>query len=159
KLFRLPSRSSVGTLLERLSVIPLIGGGIFLLVTGLANINLWYPWTFNFRTSHYWVAWITIGALVVHVGAKASITRRALARPSDHPSMATPSVSAGTLDRRGFLGLIAGASGLLTVLTVGQTVWPLRKLALLAPRRPDTGPQGFPVNRSAAAAGVVTAAR
>ena len=31
-----------------------------------------------------------------------------------------------------------------------------RKLALLAPRRPDTGPQGFPVNRSAVAAGVVT---
>jgi len=55
--------------------------------------------------------------------------------------------------------LVAGASGLLTVFTVGQTVWPLRKLALLAPRRPDTGPQGFPVNRSATAAGVVTAAQ
>ena len=49
--------------------------------------------------------------------------------------------------------------GLLTLVTVGQTVWPLRKLALLAPRRPDTGPQGFPVNRSAVAAGVVEAAR
>ncbi len=48
---------------------------------------------------------------------------------------------------------------MLTLFTVGQTVWPLRKLALLAPRRPDTGPQGFPVNRSATAAGVVTAAR
>jgi DMSO/TMAO reductase YedYZ molybdopterin-dependent catalytic subunit len=45
------------------------------------------------------------------------------------------------------------------VLTVGQTLWPLRTLALLAPRRPDTGPQGFPVNRSAVAAGVVRAAQ
>jgi DMSO/TMAO reductase YedYZ molybdopterin-dependent catalytic subunit len=47
----------------------------------------------------------------------------------------------------------------LTLVTVGQTVWPLRKLALLAPRRPDTGPQGFPVNRSAVAAGVVESAQ
>ena len=47
----------------------------------------------------------------------------------------------------------------LTLVTVGQTVWPLRKLALLAPRRPDTGPQGFPVNRSAVAAGVVDSAQ
>jgi DMSO/TMAO reductase YedYZ molybdopterin-dependent catalytic subunit len=35
----------------------------------------------------------------------------------------------------------------------------LRTLALFAPRRPDTGPQGFPVNRSAVAAGVVESAR
>jgi DMSO/TMAO reductase YedYZ molybdopterin-dependent catalytic subunit len=45
------------------------------------------------------------------------------------------------------------------VFTVGQTVRPLQRLALLAPRRPDVGPQGFPVNRTAAAAGVVEAAR
>ena len=32
--------------------------------------------------------------------------------------------------------------------TVGETVSPLKRLALLAPRRPDVGPQGIPVNRS-----------
>ncbi len=37
-------------------------------------------------------------------------------------------------------------------------MWPLRKLALLAPRRPDAGPQGFPVNRTAEAAGVTRTA-
>jgi len=58
------------------------------------------------------------------------------------------------LDRRRFLGAVFGTSALLTLFTVGQTFWPLRKLALLAPRRPDVGPQGFPVNRTAAAAGV-----
>ena len=78
KLFRRPVFSGLGSLLERLSLIPLIGGGIFLLFTGLANINLWYPWPFNFRTSHYWVAWITIGALIVHVGAKLTTTRTAI---------------------------------------------------------------------------------
>jgi DMSO/TMAO reductase YedYZ molybdopterin-dependent catalytic subunit len=43
------------------------------------------------------------------------------------------------------------------VLTAGQTVAPLRRLALLAPRRPDVGPQGLPINRTAAAAGVTAA--
>ena len=39
-----------------------------------------------------------------------------------------------------------------------MTFEPLQKLALLSPRRPDTGPQGFPVNKAAAEAGVVAAA-
>ena len=140
--------------------IPLVGGGIFLLFTGFANINLWYPWPFNFRTSHYWVAWITIGALVVHIGAKFSTTRR-----DDHrrpPGVDAPPVAVerSTPDRRTFLGLgRRRRRACSTLFTVGQTVWPLRKLALLAPRRPDTGPQGFPVNRSAEAAGVVDAAQ
>jgi DMSO/TMAO reductase YedYZ molybdopterin-dependent catalytic subunit len=151
-----PVLSSIGVFLERVSLIPLVGGGIFLLFTGLANINLWYPWPFNFRSAHYWVAWITIGALVVHVGAKLTTTRAAFSRrvPLD-PAVAP----ASSMDRRRFLALVAGASGMLTVFTIGQTVWPLRQLALLAPRRPDTGPQGFPVNRSAVAAGVVDVAR
>jgi DMSO/TMAO reductase YedYZ molybdopterin-dependent catalytic subunit len=153
-LFQRPVLTSAASVLEKVSIVPLVGGGIFLLFTGLTNINLWYPWPFNFRASHYWVAWITIGALVVHVGAKFTVTRHALARPP------VDGLDAGSgPDRRAFLGLVAGATGMLTLVTVGQTVWPLRKLALLAPRRPDTGPQGFPVNRSAVAAGVVESAQ
>ena len=160
KLFRRPLFSGLASVLERLSLIPLIGGGIFLLFTGVANINLWYPWPFNFRSSHYWVAWITIGALIVHIGAKFTTTRSAITRRTDDAVPLDDSVPEGAsaVDRRRFLTLVAGASGMLTLLTVGQTVWPLRKLALLAPRRPDSGPQGFPVNRSAVAAGVVKAA-
>jgi DMSO/TMAO reductase YedYZ molybdopterin-dependent catalytic subunit len=45
-----------------------------------------------------------------------------------------------------------------TVLTAGQTVPPLRKLSLLSPRS-GKGPQGVPINRSAAAAGVLQSAR
>jgi DMSO/TMAO reductase YedYZ molybdopterin-dependent catalytic subunit len=152
ELLRRPVVRGVASALERVALVPLVGGAVFLLFTGLANINLWYPWPFNFRTSHYWVAWITIGALVVHVGAKLTTTRAALAR-RDVAAPAGPGP-----DRRQFLGLVAGAAGMVTLFTVGQTVWPLRKLALLAPRRPDSGPQGFPVNRSATAAGVVAAA-
>jgi DMSO/TMAO reductase YedYZ molybdopterin-dependent catalytic subunit len=46
-----------------------------------------------------------------------------------------------------------------TVTTVGQTVRPLRNLALFAPRRPDIGPQGIPVNKSAVGARVVADAQ
>ena len=82
--------------------------GIFLLFTGLANINLWYPWPFNFRTSHYWVAWITIGALVVHIGAKFAITRSALRECGTRSDAGADDADAArhreSPDRRAFLG-------------------------------------------------------
>jgi hypothetical protein len=167
KLFAWPPFTSVAHLVERLAIFPLVAGGVFQLFTGLANVNLWYPWPFSFRTSHYWVAWITIGALIVHIGAKWANTRAALferkrtdayledaERPPD-----THREPASAFDRRTFLATVFAAAGAVTIFTVGQTVRRLRKLALLAPRRPDVGPQGFPVNRTAAGAGVVQSAR
>jgi DMSO/TMAO reductase YedYZ molybdopterin-dependent catalytic subunit len=160
KLFAWPPFNSAAHLVERLAIFPLVAGGVFELFTGLSNTHLWYPWPFNFRTAHYWVAWITIGALVVHIGAKWARTRATLF-VDDASTDAAASASAATtsaFDRRTFLATVFAAAGAVTVFTVGQTVSPLRKLALLAPRRPDTGPQGFPVNRTAATAGVVDAA-
>jgi len=164
KLFAWPPFHGVASFLERISLLPLVGGGLFMLFSGLANINLWYPWPFNFPIAHYWVAWITMGALVVHIGAKATITRDSLRRTTRDPESTVATSDAAPvpvtgLTRRQLLATTFGVSGLVTLLTVGQTVSPLRKLALLAPRRPDTGPQGFPVNRTARAAGVETAAR
>jgi DMSO/TMAO reductase YedYZ molybdopterin-dependent catalytic subunit len=159
KLFAWPPFTSVAHLVERLAILPLVAGGVFELFTGLADTHLWYPWPFNFRSAHYWVAWITIGALVVHLGAKWATTRAALF--TRNSSAEAPPADTGTsaFDRRTFLATVFAAAGAVTVFTVGQTVRPLRKLALLAPRRPDSGPQGFPVNRTAAGAGVVEAAR
>jgi DMSO/TMAO reductase YedYZ molybdopterin-dependent catalytic subunit len=165
KLFRWPPFDGAAGVIERLSLVPLVAGGLFQLGTGLANINLWYPWRFSFPVTHYWVAWITIGALIVHVGAKATITRRAFrrrsatfARAQDPLATSAPSPAARA-DRRAFLAGVFATSGAVTLFTVGQTLRPLAPLALLAPRRPDVGPQGFPVNRTAATAGVVEAAR
>lgn len=155
RLLRWPPFDDVAHALERISLVPLIGGSLLLLFTGLANVNGWYPFPFNFVVTHYWTAWITIGALIVHVGAKWATTWRALERrePAPHDD------AAGAIERRAFLATAAGAAVLVTLVTVGETVAPLRKLALLAPRRPDVGPQGFPVNRSASAAGVTLSAR
>lgn len=160
RLFAWPPLRGALHAVERLALLPLVGGSLFLLVSGLGNVNVWRPWPFGFRPGHYWAAWVTIGALAVHVGAKAAATARVLSRRGPAPATIGAGVEPepGTLGRRGFLGVVFATTGLLTLVTVGQTVAPLRRLALLAPRRPDVGPQGFPVNRTAASAGVLESA-
>jgi hypothetical protein len=151
RLLQTPVVRSLPHALERLSLVPLVGGSLFMLASGVANIDLWYPWSFFFPAAHFWAAWITMGALIVHVGAKLTVTRRAV-RPRSRPLDATS--GAATTGRRQFLAWVGAASATLTAVTIGQTVYPLRHLALLAARRPDHGVQGFPVNRTAAEAGV-----
>ncbi|MGI8810722.1 MAG: molybdopterin-dependent oxidoreductase [Acidimicrobiales bacterium] len=158
-----PVAKRAGQLVERIGLLPLVGGGIFMAFSGVANIAQWYPWKFSFTASHYWMAWVTMGAIVAHVGAKWVTARRSLARPSRRPALADADPVLGTvaetagsgLSRRGLLTTVAAASGLLTITTIGQTIRPLRRLGLLAPRDPAVGPQGRPVNRGAANAGVV----
>jgi DMSO/TMAO reductase YedYZ molybdopterin-dependent catalytic subunit len=159
KLFDRPVFTGFGHVVERVSLVPLIGGAIFQLTSGVANIDQWYPWPFGFRVSHYWIAWVTIGGLIVHVAAKWHVTRHALAGAASASSERHQAPAAATTERRAFLLTVFGASGLLTLFTVGQTLRPLERLALLAPRRPSVGPQGFPVNRTAAQVGVVDSAR
>ncbi|PZF85650.1 molybdopterin-binding protein [Jiangella anatolica] len=154
RLFRWPPVSGVAHAAERLLLVPLVCGAVFQLFSGVANVSRWYPWGFYFPAAHYWVAWITVGALVAHIGAKGAVVRAALRRPGHPVAAAAP----GTLGRRGFLGAVAVAMGVVTVTTAGQTLTPLRPLTLFAQRRPDIGAQGLPVNRSAVQAGVVDAA-
>lgn len=152
-----PAARDVAHAVERLSLVPLVGGSLFMLFTGTINVARWYaPMRFFFTVSHYWVAWITMGALVVHVAAKISTTRAALSPRS--PELSVPAV-AGGLNRRGFLGAVAATSAVLVGTTAGQTLRPLRRLGVLAPRDPDVGPQGFPVNKAAVEARVVDVAR
>lgn len=152
KFFTWPPFQNPTHAFERLSLLPLVGGSVFLLMSGLNNIALWYPYNFFFRSAHFWASWITIGAMIVHIGAKASITRRSLRRT---PQSQRQPESTGGLTRRGFLGAVAASVGVVTLATVGQTIRPLRNLSLLAPRNPAVGPQGFPVNKTARAARVL----
>ncbi len=154
KLFIWPPVRDVAHLIERLSLVPLVAGSIFMLMTGLINTSSWAPWTFNFTAAHFWTALITIGALITHIGAQLPVTRRALSRDEAR----APEPPGSGLSRRGMLISVAAAAGVATLTTVGQTIRPLRELALLAPRHPDMGPQGIPVNKSAVGARVVDAA-
>ncbi|PSK97578.1 DMSO/TMAO reductase YedYZ molybdopterin-dependent catalytic subunit [Haloactinopolyspora alba] len=158
RLFRRPPVVDVAHAIERLMLVPLVFGSVFLLFTGVGNVARWYPWGFYFPAAHYAAAWITVGALIVHVGAKARVARAALARPPRSPALVSVDPPAGALGRRGFLGAVATAAGVVTLTTAGQTVTPLRPLTLFAQRRPDIGSQGVPVNKSAVQAGVTDAA-
>lgn len=163
RLFQWPLADNALHAVERLSLLPLIGGSIFMLVTGVANIELWYPWVFFFPAGHYSVSYVVIGSLLIHSVAKFATVRRELSprsRPAtaagrvDAETAATATATATAIDRRRFLIGAGSVSAGLVVATVGQTVSPLRKLSLLAPRRPDIGVQGFPVNKTAHEAGV-----
>ncbi|MEP7059472.1 MAG: molybdopterin-dependent oxidoreductase [Actinomycetota bacterium] len=161
RLWAWPPLESVANAVERLSLLPLVGGSLFLLFSGVASISRWLPFSasISFPPAHYAAAWITIGGLVVHVGAKIGATRTALsrgARPGDGTAPMPP-IARG-LSRRGFLGSIAGAAVTLAAVTVGQTLRPLAWAGALAPRDPRVGPQGVPVNKTAAAARVSTLA-
>jgi DMSO/TMAO reductase YedYZ molybdopterin-dependent catalytic subunit len=157
QLFRWPPFTGVTHAVERLALLPLVAGALFQLFSGTANIDLWYPLPLFFPTGHFWVAWLTIGALIVHVGAKWRVTRTVVR--GDHGRAVGVALDpAATRSRRSFLALAAAGSAALTVTTVGETVYPLHTLAVLSPRDLDVGAQGFPVNGAAAEAGVVAAA-
>jgi DMSO/TMAO reductase YedYZ molybdopterin-dependent catalytic subunit len=156
RFLRWPPAPSLEIAVERLLLVPLVCGAVLQLFTGTANIARWYPWPFFFTTTHYWVAWIVIGALVAHTGAKASKARDTLRRAPRHAVVAPP--VRGHISRRAFIGATAGTAAAFTVVTVGQTFSPFRRFVLFAPRRPDIGSQGLPVNRAAAEAGVVALA-
>ncbi|MBX7268622.1 molybdopterin-dependent oxidoreductase [Micromonospora sp. Llam7] len=152
RLFSWPPARSVAHAAERVGAGVLVAAALFLLVSGVLNISRWYaPMPFFFTAGHYWVAWLAVGGLLVHIGVQLPAVRAALARPTGEPRQ-------DGLSRRGLLGGVAAASGLITLTTVGQTIRPLAGLAVLAPRHPGAGPQGLPVNRTADGAGVRAAA-
>lgn len=154
RLFEWPPVRSLAHAVERAGVAVLVAAALFQLVTGVLNISLWYgAMPFFFPAAHYWTAWLAAGAILAHLGVKLPVVRAALRRPVEPPR------SRGGLTRRGVLGAVAVSAGVITVSTVGQTIAPLAGASLLAPRRPGTGPQGLPVNQSAAAAGVTERAR
>jgi DMSO/TMAO reductase YedYZ molybdopterin-dependent catalytic subunit len=160
RLVSWPPFRALADVVERLGLLALVGGGVFMVFSGISNIAQWYPWHFSFTASHYWVAWITIGAIVAHLGAKWSITSSTLRRGRTITE-ADPAIGASAegvhagLTRRGFLGTVAAASAAITTVTIGETLPGLAPLALLAPR----DPRDRPVNKSAANAGVLTSAR
>ncbi len=160
---RLPSLRSAGplavNLVERASIAALVASAIFQLATGLLNTTQWLPWDFSFRRTHYAVAWVAIGSLLVHIAVKLPLTRAVLRADVDDTGHDRPSATRpGALSRRGLLRATWAAAGVAVVATAGATVPFLRKVSVLAVRSGE-GPQGVPVNKSAAAAEVTDLAR
>jgi len=167
KLWSWPPVRSVVHALERLSVLALVAAANFEVVSGLVNIVQWYPWSFFFPRVHYYVAWVAIGSIALHLAVKAPMIAEVLRTRQSHvdeqrsrtpnaqsDGLSTSDGQADRLNRRGLLIAVGAAVATVTVVTVGQTLRPLAPLAVLAPRKPDVGPQELPVNRTAVGADI-----
>lgn len=153
KLFERPVIGGPVRMLERASILVLVAAILFELSTGLLNIAQWYAFKFYFPTAHYAMAYVAAGAVLVHLAVKLPVIRRALGEPLDDLAEGGQVGPSRRTVLRGTWLAVAAA----TVVTVGQTVPVFRRVSVLAPRTGE-GPQGVPVNRSAAAAGVGRAA-
>lgn len=145
--------------LERASIGVLVASAVFQLATGLANAAQWYPWReFSFRTAHYALAWVAIGALVLHVAVKLPVIRAAVGADVDDTALDRPGArEAGAVSRRVLLRGTWAAAGVAVLATAGGTVPWLRRVSVLAVRTGE-GPGGVPINKTAAAAGVLATA-
>jgi hypothetical protein len=170
-----PSREALATVLERASILVLVSAMALELFIGFLNTLQWYPWPFPFKETHYALAWIIVGALLVHLAVKLPLIRRHWSRtpadrtpyaplledqeqtpPGSEPKPASSSLPANItgLSRRGLFRTVAGAGAVIGIASIGQSVPPLGPIAVLAPRKPNVGPQDLPVNRTAHDAGV-----
>jgi DMSO/TMAO reductase YedYZ molybdopterin-dependent catalytic subunit len=156
RLFQWPPIRTPAEGIERVAIALLVASTGFLLATGVANIQYWYVFDFDFVKAHYYAAVVFVAALAVHLVVKLPIvlrayrTRAALAQ--DH--LVAPAPDPATITRRGLLAAVGGGSLALLVANVGESIGgPLRATAFLAPRRSG----GFPVNKTAAAAKVTPA--
>ncbi|WP_229276212.1 molybdopterin-dependent oxidoreductase [Agromyces kandeliae] len=154
RLFTWPPVRSVGHFLERASIAVLVGVSLVEVTIGLMNLVQWYAFPFPFRATHFALAWVLIGALAIHLGVKLPVIARVWRRPRGDRADATGRF----VSRRGFLAAVGAAGASAVALTAGQSVPALAPLNVLAPRRMGVGPQGLPINRTAAQAGVTETA-
>ncbi|AKN15487.1 hypothetical protein B586_01235 [Mycobacterium haemophilum DSM 44634] len=172
RLFVWPPARSIAQLLERASVLMLVGGILFQIVTGVLNIQYDYIFGFSFYTGHYFGAWVFIAGFVLHIAVKmprmiaglTSMPMREVLRtkltdtrpePRDPDGLVAADPGKPTISRRGALGLVGAGVLLIGVLTAGQTLGGItRGAALLLPRGRVRSPGDFPINKTAAAAGI-----
>lgn len=177
RLFAWPAARSIAQLLERVSVLMLVGGILFEMVTGVLNIQYDYIFGFSFYTAHYFGAWVFVIRFLMHVTIKGrrmwaglrSMSLRAVLRTpaaDTHPEpwrpggLAAAEPGPATMSRRGALALVGGGALFLALITAGQTLGGrTRPAALLLPHGRDrgSGANDFDVNRTAAAAGIAAA--
>jgi DMSO/TMAO reductase YedYZ molybdopterin-dependent catalytic subunit len=180
RLFAWPPLRSLANLLERLSLLLLVGGAVFEFATGILNIDYDYSFKFSFYNGHFYGAWAFIAGFSVHAFLKFGRMGRALRSRRFRTELATglaetlpeapipglddPAADSlvaahparPTISRRGVLALVGGGSLAVFVATAGQSIRLLRPLSVLSPRTQSygVGPNAFQVNRTAAAAGI-----
>jgi len=84
KLFTWPPWRSVAQLLERVSLVLVVGGIVFEMSTGILNIDYKNP--IEFYSGHFYGAWAFMAGFVLHVSVKFVDMVRASARGASGPS-------------------------------------------------------------------------
>jgi hypothetical protein len=160
KFWEWPPARSVLHAIERLSIAVLVASALTEVAIGFINILDWYPWHFGFVFVHRMLAYVVIGSLLLHIAVKLPLISEGLATPLAAPPQPgeAPENATSGLSRRGLLTATSAGVVVLVATTVGQTLTPLRRLAVLAPRRPKDGPLGIPINKTASEAGVLRTA-
>ncbi|MYS33118.1 DMSO/TMAO reductase YedYZ molybdopterin-dependent catalytic subunit [Streptomyces sp. KhCrAH-43] len=166
RLFTLPPARSLAHALERISLLLLVGGALFEFVTGLLNIQLEYLFPGSFYPLHFYGAWVFFAAFLAHAGLRAPQAVRVLRTggldgPVPDDVLESPAPARPTVSRRGALAMVGAGSLVLLVTSAGRSFdGPLRRLAALTPHgaaEPGSGPNGFQINKTAAAVGITTA--
>ncbi|WP_371668545.1 molybdopterin-dependent oxidoreductase [Streptomyces sp. NBC_00289] len=161
RLFALPPARSLAHALERISLLLLVGGGLFEFVTGVLNVQLDYVFPGSFYPLHFYGAWVFFAAFLAHAVLKLPMALRNLrGLRQEHSDLVSPEPAEPTVSRRGALWLVGGGSLLLFATSAGRSFdGPLRQTAVLTPHggpEPGTGPNGFQINKTAAYAGIRT---
>ncbi|MGI8779571.1 MAG: molybdopterin-dependent oxidoreductase [Solirubrobacteraceae bacterium] len=169
RLFQFPPVRTPAEGIERIAIALLVSSTGFLFATGIANMQYWYVFRFDFVQAHYYASVVFVVALAVHLVVKVPIALRAyrsrgvlaplrqsLAETRQEPDGDTLALRPDppTVSRRGLLAAVGGGSLVVLVANAGQSIGgPTRNLAFLAPRRSG----GFPVNKTADGAQVTEA--
>ena len=160
ELLKWPPVKSARHGLERASIALFVASALLQLGTGLINTYKWYPWPFPFRQTHYLLAWVIWGSLLLHIAVKLpAIREHWRSRPTGRHPGPGPVPAPGRWSRRAFLTGVGATTGALVLTTGGQSLSWLDALNLFAPRKMGTGPQNVPVNRTAEEAKVGNLAR
>ena len=68
--FRWPPFPSVKRAVERLSLVILVGSMLLQLLTGFLRVLNWLPFGWDFVSVHYYLAYVVVGSVLLHVGVK-----------------------------------------------------------------------------------------
>ncbi len=183
RLFAWPPVRSLAQILERVSLIMLVGGVLFEFATGILNIQNYYVFPFSFYTAHLYGAWVFIAGLRHprdpevpaddQAGLRSRSLRRELRTPlaETSPRSRTPRTPAATAcapsaraprpsPAAGLLAAIGGAlahPGRRWSSASPSAGW-TRRTSLFGPRGLSaTAPHYLPVNRTAASIGLTAA--
>ncbi len=90
--------------LERISLLLLVGGGLFEFITGVLDVQLDYVFPGSFCPLHFYGAWIFFAAFVAHAVPKTPKAVRAVRqrlREDEDDDLASPDPAPTTAARRG----------------------------------------------------------